>query len=122
MMAPALAAPGVPGVGTRRRRVASLRSAASSPMRCPRRARPAAGLAAATAGAQAADGQISGQVTDAAGMPLAGITVAAAPVSTPDALTPTTTDAAGNYALAVPPAPTTSPSTRSTRSTTATTR
>ena len=62
----------------------------------------AAAMAAPTAGAQAPTGQITGQVTDAAGTPLAGISVAAAPVSMPDALTLTTTDASGNYVLALP--------------------
>jgi hypothetical protein len=60
-------------------------------------------LAAGPAAAQSPAGQITGQVTDAAGTPLAGITVAAAPVSSPDAITLTTTDAAGDYTLELAP-------------------
>jgi hypothetical protein len=60
-------------------------------------------LAAAPAVAQSPGGQITGQVTDAAGAPLPGITVAAAPVASPDAVTLTTTDAAGGYTLQLAP-------------------
>jgi hypothetical protein len=58
---------------------------------------------AATASAQAPTGQIAGRVTDDHGTPLAGITVAAAPLSSPDSITVTATDAAGNYVLALAP-------------------
>jgi hypothetical protein len=64
-----------------------------------------AGLAvgSAAAGAQATTGEITGQVTDTHGMPLAGITVAAAPVHSPDAITLASTDANGAYVLPLPP-------------------
>jgi hypothetical protein len=60
-------------------------------------------IAPAGAGAESPTGQITGQVTDARGAPLAGITVAAVPVANTDDLTQTTTDAAGRYVLDVPP-------------------
>jgi Carboxypeptidase regulatory-like domain len=68
----------------------------------------AASGTAATADAQSAAvpaGLISGQVTDSAGQPLAGITVAAAPAGNEsDApLTLGTTDANGDYALVLAP-------------------
>jgi hypothetical protein len=61
-----------------------------------------AGLAG-TASAQAPTGQISGRVTDDQGTGLPGITVAAAPSSSPDAITVATTDADGNYVLPLDP-------------------
>jgi hypothetical protein len=51
--------------------------------------------------AQAPTGQITGQVTDAGGMPLGGITVGAAPIAQPDAVVQTLTDAGGRYVLDV---------------------
>jgi hypothetical protein len=64
-----------------------------------------AGLAVGprSAAAQAPTGAITGQVTDSHGSPLAGITVAAAPVSSPEAITLTSTDATGVYAVALAP-------------------
>jgi hypothetical protein len=58
---------------------------------------------AGTASAQAPTGQITGRITDAQGNGLAAITVAAAPVSSPDSITETATDAAGNYVLTLAP-------------------
>ncbi len=63
------------------------------------------GLAAGpgSAGAQAPIGVITGRVTDAHGAPLVGITVAAAPVSRPDAVTLASTDTTGAYVLTLAP-------------------
>jgi len=58
--------------------------------------------AAAPAGAQTGEGQISGSVTDGNGVPLAGITVAAVPVGG-TAIVTTESNAAGNYILDLDP-------------------
>lgn len=55
------------------------------------------------AAAQAPTGQITGLVTDTHGLPLAAITVAAAPVGSPDTDTLTATGTDGRYTLDLPP-------------------